>query len=316
MHKEYSDIDSLLGGVSEPDAGYGAGKIDMPFETYDKVFSTQISSINRLSEVQEMFKSSIGKYTAISDSLKVYDEILGSTKAYTAAYTKVSDSLKFLDSLGKISQAINQGISTGTKSTVRRYSLKSVQPAKAVKPRVQSAYVNDKSTSDAEIPAIASSAVTDSADINRINREYRNSLDKITSDFLVMLKREDFEDGMENDSIKTMRGFLNQNEAVTYLWMHSLFTRNEDDPRIVSGLLRIISMTVKHEDIDSLMPIVLAALRSGNSYEQEAAVMVIEEWRTVKCRDALRDSLEKNHFQTEILRDYAETVYSELRGEM
>lgn len=316
MHNEYNDIESLPGGVSEPDAHYATGRMTMPFATYDKVFSTQISSINKFSELQDIFKSSIGQYTAISDSLKGYDEILGATKAYTAAYTKVSDSLKFLDSLGKISQAINQGISAGTKSTVRRNSVKSDQPAKSVKPRIQSTYVNDKSTSDAQIPSIASSAVTDSADINRINREYRNSLDKITSDFLVMLKREDFEDGMENDSIKTMRGFLNQNEAVTYLWMHSLFTRNEDDPRIVSGLLRIISMTVKHEDIDSLMPIVLAALRSGNSYEQEAAVMVIEEWRTAKCRDVLRDSLDKNHFQTDILRDYAETVYSELREEM
>lgn len=316
MHSEFNNIESLLGVVAEPDAVYGTIKKNMPFEAHIKAFSTPItSSIPVFSEFENKFILQVEQYTAISDYQKRFDDIIEQCAGYSTIYTKLSDNLKNIASLGKISLA-DLGISNSLERKPYRNSLKTSHQLKASITQNPSPHINEKSTSGTETTVISSSAVTDSTDINRRNKEYKNSLDAITPEFLVMLRREDFEDGIENDSIKTVRGFLKQNEAVTYLWMHSLFTRNEYDQRVVSGLLRIISMTVKDEDQDSLMPIILAALRSENSYEQEAAVMVIEEWRTPSCRDALGVSLEKNQFHTEMMRNYAEMVYSELLEEI
>ena len=66
-------------------------------------------------------------------------------------------------------------------------------------------------------------------------------------------------------------------------------------------------------DENIMLPIVVAALRSGISVEQEAAIMVIEEWRTKECLDAL---LSVHSYASDIIEDYAMMVAGELKEEL
>jgi len=61
-----------------------------------------------------------------------------------------------------------------------------------------------------------------------------------------------------------------------------------------------------------LLAIVIAGLRSGISSEQEAALMVIEEWRTKECYEVLKSV----SFQSDWIADYAQIVKSELEEEL
>ena len=71
-------------------------------------------------------------------------------------------------------------------------------------------------------------------------------------------------------------------------------------------------MVTEKGDETMLLPIVIAGLRSGISSEQEAALMVIEEWRTKECFAALKSVA----FQSDWIADYAQMVKSELEEEL
>ena len=72
-------------------------------------------------------------------------------------------------------------------------------------------------------------------------------------------------------------------------------------------------MITERGDENILLPVVVAGLRSGNSSEQEAAIMVIEEWRTKECLDAL---CIVPSFASEMIADYANMVKEELEKEL
>ena len=71
--------------------------------------------------------------------------------------------------------------------------------------------------------------------------------------------------------------------------------------------------TTEKGDENILLPMVLASLRSDNSAEQEAAIMVIEEWRTKECLDAISNV---PRFSSDIIADYAKMVTDELKQEL
>lgn len=154
---------------------------------------------------------------------------------------------------------------------------------------------------------------TSSADMNRINEEFRVSLFKRTQTFIWTLKHTDFEDGIENDIIKEIEGYIKMNKFVTYLWLHSIYAKNQKDTDILAGLLRIIGMTVEKEDIDMLLTMVKAGLSDSQSKTQEAALMVIEQWRTQNCLTALETA---PNFSSSWISDYAEQIKLELKKEL
>lgn len=154
---------------------------------------------------------------------------------------------------------------------------------------------------------------TDSEDINTRNKNFKSFLDERSKPFISNLKHTDFEDGMENDVIREVEGYLAINEDVTLLWMHSIYSNNQKDADILSALLRIIGMTVDSKCADMLLPMVKAGLADPNSKTQEAALMVIEEWRTKNCLDAIETA---PNFSSAWIGKYAEQVKSELKEEL
>lgn len=81
---------------------------------------------------------------------------------------------------------------------------------------------------------------------------------------------------------------------------------------VLAGLLRIIELTIRNEDVDILLPIVKAGLADKSSMVQEAAIMVIEQWRTKNCLEALETST----FHSKMIEVYANQIIEELKEEL
>lgn len=117
---------------------------------------------------------------------------------------------------------------------------------------------------------------TDSNDIEMQNRKVFAQLQKYTLTFVRILKRTDFEDGMTNYVSDVVEDFIKSNSFVTYSWLSTIYSNYQKDAVVLAGLLRIIELTIRNEDVDMLLPIVKAGLADKSSMVQEAAIMVIE----------------------------------------
>lgn len=153
---------------------------------------------------------------------------------------------------------------------------------------------------------------TDSNEINNKNEDFLNILKSHSSDFTTSIKKADFEDGMMNDVADEVEAYINQNKYATYLWLNSLYSHNQTDYKVISGLLRIIGLTIDIQDSDLLLPIVKCGLNDSHIETQEAALMVIEKWRTKECLDALNTS----HFSSKWISKYAASIVKELEEEL
>lgn len=153
---------------------------------------------------------------------------------------------------------------------------------------------------------------TNTIDINTVNRAYRNQLSEETETFVEELIRMDFEDGMENYLTEEVKGYIQDNALATYSWLNHIYSSNQKNEDVIAGLLRVIAMDVEEEDYDDLLPIVKAGLCDLGARAQEAAIMVIEKWRTKNCLDALQTA----NIQSLWIRSYAKKVELELIKEL
>lgn len=311
MSEEYSDIQSFPDTAFEPETAYGTSAAPSHNDVFHSSFVINNVIDQQWRDLQKKISASAA---AVKVSFKWMDDLKDSLGVYSKL-PKHDDFNKLISvpvidfdlPVSSFSIQIGKSKDPSAKRQTEQTNREEIQ---------QSAYSSEASIGGRKFSAPASTAATDTFDINRINREFLSVLEGLTPRFLAGLRREVFEDGMDNDSIAIVREFMNQNEIATYIWLHRLFSRYENDREIVTGLLRIISMTVKREDFDSLLPIVMAALRSHNADEQEAAVMVIEEWRTKNCLSLLEEALENNIFKSPMLHGYASEVYAELQEEL
>ena len=172
---------------------------------------------------------------------------------------------------------------------------------------------NSISSSTRQEASVTTTETTRIDDVNKANKEYLDYLRSRTDEIANAISRTEFEDGMDNDITLLIRSFAKKNKSATYNWLDELYSKNLNRPSIVQGILRSLAMITERGDENILLPIVVAGLRSGNSAEQEAAIMVIEEWRTKECLDAISSV---TAFSSEIIADYAKMVREELKKEL
>ncbi len=163
-----------------------------------------------------------------------------------------------------------------------------------------------------EIIESAASYNTSSVDINKINQAdldfFRTRSDEVAD----AMAKTDFEDGVDNDITDLVRSYIKKNKSATYNWLNELFGKYATNSSVVEGLLRTLAMVTEKGDESILSPIVIAGMRSEIPSEQEAAIMVIEEWRTKECLDALK----KVAFKPGWIQSYGNKVIKELEKEL
>ena len=154
---------------------------------------------------------------------------------------------------------------------------------------------------------------TSAEDVNKANQEYLDYLRTRTNEVASVILHTDFEDGMDNDVTLLVKSFAKKNKAATYNWLDELYSKNLNNSTVVQGILRTLAMITEKGDENILLPIVVAGLRSEVSVEQEAALMVIEEWRTKECMEAIRSV---HRYASDMIEDYAMIVLGELEEEL
>ena len=160
---------------------------------------------------------------------------------------------------------------------------------------------------------IVSEDNTYNVDINKINSRDMDFFRSQNEQIISAIMHSDFSDGMDNDVTLCIRKFVHKNRYVAYDWMHELYINNQSQPIIVVGLLRSLVMVTEPEDEAIMLTMVKSAMNSNNTAEQEAALMIIEEWRSKECLEILHSL---SHFSSEWLSDYAHLVSSELEKEL
>lgn len=153
---------------------------------------------------------------------------------------------------------------------------------------------------------------TNAYDINKVNQADLDYFRSRSEEVASAIAHTEFEDGMDNEITELVRSFINKNRSAAYNWLSELYSSNLKKTIIVEGLLRTLAMVTEKGDENILLPIVIAGLRSDISAEQEAAIMVIEEWRTKECLDALRTT----RFASKWITIYANKVKKELEEEL
>lgn len=172
----------------------------------------------------------------------------------------------------------------------------------------------DPLSDEAVTEEVATSAIysTRAVDVNKLNQEDLEFFRTRSKEVANAILSTDFEDGMDNDVIELIRSYIKKNKSATYNWLNELYSKNLKNSPLIEGLLRTLAMVTERGDENSLLPIVISGLRSGVASEQESAIMVIEEWRTKECLDALKTT----QFSTGWIKTYAEKVMHELEEEV
>jgi len=150
-------------------------------------------------------------------------------------------------------------------------------------------------------------------DVNKANQEYFDYLRSRSDEIATAIMRTEFEDGMDNDVTLLIKSFAKHNKSATYNWLDELYSTHLNHSSVLQGILRTLAMITDRGDENILLPLVVASLRSNSSAEQEAAIMVIEEWRTKECLEALGSIQD---YSSEMIADYAKMVTKELKEEL
>lgn len=160
---------------------------------------------------------------------------------------------------------------------------------------------------------VATKENTNTFDINVVNQRDMRFFRSQNLNVIDAIKYSEFEDGVDNDATRMVKSFIERNSAVAYNWINELYSENQNVPKITEGLLRSVAMCVISDDAPIMLPMVKAALASKYGEEQEAALMVIESWRTEECLSVLRNVRE---FSSEWMKEYASKIMAELCREL
>lgn len=245
------------------------------------------SIFERLNETTAVLRGLYEPYA--TQLLSLQSEFSKLVRPYALAAVEAEVSERMTDILSKYSSALSV-----------------LESSKSI-PRVEDPHSSQQS----DVVPVSMDA-TDTSSINQVNKAYLERLKQRSSSFVKSLVRTDFEDGMDNDLTEEVLNYVRGNQMATYLWLNTIYSSNQHNDVVLSGLLRIIANVVDVEDSDLLLPMVKAALSDRSSNAQEAAIMVIEKWRTKNCLDAL----ETANIQSSWVRSYAESVKKELISEL
>lgn len=167
---------------------------------------------------------------------------------------------------------------------------------------------------------VSENASTDSQSVEAENRRHIERLRNNEFYFLQLLSHSDFEDGNSNEAISYIEEQLSINSIATSTWMAEFFDkqqrRGDDGIEMLYGLLRIIAYlnnTDCFNYIQGVLKLILqVALQNSAVYLQEAALMVIESWRSKDYLQLLKEMTFKNPY----IQKYADIIKNELTSEL
>jgi len=171
---------------------------------------------------------------------------------------------------------------------------------------------------------VTQKASTDTADMRKMEELLAERFKKDTPFFISILKYADFEDGYSNEAIEFVSKKFEESPFVASVWLHNIFNQcymgaefnDMGRDELLFGILRIIAYLNDKEYFgyiqENLSNLVLLGLKENDINIQDAALMVIENWRDEKSFNMLNST----DFSGSVLKDYAEKLKTELKLEL
>lgn len=131
------------------------------------------------------------------------------------------------------------------------------------------------------------------------------------SELLRIIREQDFEYGFNSSADLFVRELMNLNSTVTKEWINAVFLDYFDDPKIIIGLLQIISH-IAYFQIEPQGPtMAIAALKHADAEVRECGIRAFENWSVNQSLMVLSNV--KCHEKW--LQDYLDQVISDLQEE-
>ena len=160
-----------------------------------------------------------------------------------------------------------------------------------------------------EIDFIDSSSSSKENYENKIEEQLERHQTKYTSELISIILEQDFEYGYESVGDKFVKTLMEKDKVITRAWLNNIFLDYFDNPKILIGLLQIVSH-LSYNDIYSEGPtMAVASLTHKNAEVRETGVRCFENWAS---EDSLT-ILGNLNFEETWLQSYVNEVVSDLR---
>lgn len=153
---------------------------------------------------------------------------------------------------------------------------------------------------------------TETEKMNRIFEHYLHMFQKNEQNFLFCLTHSSFEDGMYNEAADIIKTYFDLSPYPAISWFATVFNSHIQDPNVSYRLLRCLCNSRYRKYSKNLISFVRGALNDHSVEVQEAAFMVLENWRTQECLDVI----EHTGFINPLLETYVMTLKYELKEEL
>lgn len=172
---------------------------------------------------------------------------------------------------------------------------------------------NSSSTSKSDRIRYNSSIDGSTSDVNLLNDQFLKRLEDDKDEIVFLMRHSAIEDGYDNEVVQFVRPYYEENNYLTLLWLYKLYSEYLEDDFVFSSILDLLScLGVKQSDMNFMISLVCNGLNSKLSLVQEAALKVIEKWRSRECLMALRQA----SFNSKWISTYAAHIMCELQREL
>lgn len=151
-------------------------------------------------------------------------------------------------------------------------------------------------------------------DENSINEKRAQYLDeKITPQFLSLIKEEDFEFGQRSKSINLVEEQLQTNTIATQNWFNKLYLYYfRADEKILLSLLKVVEYLDKELFFPTGQTMAISALSHKNDEIKEMGVRIFENWCSIESYEMLKNL----KVETIWLQKYIDQVVKDLEEEL
>ncbi len=148
---------------------------------------------------------------------------------------------------------------------------------------------------------------------NKLNTLRSKTLNnKYTSEFISLLRDEDFEFGYTTRSEKLILNQLQINALATRNWINEIFIKHFSDEVIIIGILRILGRFEPNQIFPQGQTIALAALNHENDEIKELGVRAFEKWCSIESLNILKklqvNTPWLNEYITDVIKDFEEQL--------
>lgn len=149
-------------------------------------------------------------------------------------------------------------------------------------------------------------------DENYINQKRMLKLkNQFTPQLIHLILYSDFEYGVDSEVDMFIRNQMRQNALATMSWLNDIFVENFDNPKILVGILRIISRLSYYDVFPQGQTMATTAFSHSDAEVKECGVRAFENWGDLQSLTIL----ENLQVSPPWLQDYINQVVKDLRKE-